>query len=55
MVEKILNGKIHKWFSEVCLVDQPWIKNDKSSLSKLYPKVNVIRFARWVAGEEANN
>ena len=52
MVEKILNGKIHKWFSEVCLVDQPWIKNDKSSLSKLYPKVNVVRFARWVAGEE---
>lgn len=52
MIEKILMGKINKWFAEVCLVNQPWIKDEKSSLAKLFPKVNVIRFARWAAGEE---
>lgn len=52
MIEKILVGKIRKWYSDVCLVDQPWFRDEKTTLGKLYPKANVIRFTRWVAGEE---
>ena len=52
IIEKILTGKINKWFSEVCLVNQPWIKDDKSSLSKLKPNVTIKRFVRWEIGEE---
>lgn len=52
MIDKILPGKINKWYSEVCLLDQPWIHDDKSSLKKLFPKVQVKRFARWAVGQE---
>ena len=52
MIEKIVVGKINKWFTEVCLVAQPWIKDDKTSLSKLKPNLTVKRFLRWEIGEE---
>lgn len=52
IIEKILDGKIQKWFSDVCLVRQPWIHDDKSCFAKLYPKCKVVRFARWTVGQE---
>lgn len=53
MIEKILVGKINKWYGEVCLMNQPWIRDDKSSLAKVAPAVTVKRFARWGVGQEA--
>jgi elongation factor Ts len=52
IVDKIVDGKINKWFSEVCLVNQPWIKDDKTSVTKLKPNLKVKRFARWDIKEE---
>jgi len=52
MIEKIVMGKINKWYTEVCLVKQPWIKDDKTSLEKLNPNIKVKRFLRWEVGEE---
>ena len=52
MIEKILIGKINKWYSEVCLMNQPWILDDKTSLAKLAPGITVKRFARWAVGQE---
>lgn len=52
LIEKILPGKINKWYSEVCLADQPWIHDDKSCLKKLFPKLQIKRFARWAVGQE---
>ncbi len=52
IMEKIIDGKIHKWYSEVCLSHQPWLRDDKSSLAKIAPNVTVKRFARWQVGEE---
>ena len=52
MIEKILIGKINKWYEEVCLIDQAWIHDDKSSLKKLYPNLKIKRFARWTVGQE---
>ncbi|MEA4863684.1 MAG: translation elongation factor Ts [Victivallaceae bacterium] len=52
IIDKILAGKIAKYYTEVCLVDQPWIMDDKTSLAKLYPNVKVLRFLRWEVGEE---
>jgi elongation factor Ts len=51
-MEKIVGGKIDKWYSEVCLMRQPWIRDDKSCLEKVAPKLTVVRFLRWVVGEE---
>ncbi len=52
MIEKIVMGKINKRYTEVCLMDQPWIMDDKASLAKLYKDLKVKRFVRWEIGEE---
>ncbi len=51
MVEKIVEGKISKWYSDVCLMKMPWIFDDKTCLEKLAPKVTVRRMLRWSVGE----
>ena len=52
MLEKILAGKINRFYSEVCLMNQPWIMDDKTSLAKIAPNLKVKRFVRWMVGEE---
>jgi len=51
IVEKILDGKMQKWYTEICLVKQPWIMDDKLSVEKANPKAKVLRFLRWQVGE----
>ena len=51
-VNKILAGKINRFFSENCLENQAWVKDDKTSLKKLKPAVKVKRFVRWAIGED---
>ena len=53
MIEGILKGKLAKWFKEVCLNDQPWMRDDKISVKQANPKVSVKKFVRWQVGEEA--
>ncbi len=52
VVEKILSGKIAKWFTEVCLMKQPWLRDDKLSVEKANPGIKIHRFLRWETGEE---
>ncbi len=52
MKEGIVNGKINKWFATACLMEQPWVMDDKTTLAKVAPGVKVARFLRWLAGEE---
>lgn len=52
IVDKIVEGKINKWYTEVCLTQQPWIKDDKQCFAKIAPKATVKRFLRWQVGEE---
>jgi elongation factor Ts len=52
IVDKIVQGKVEKWYSEVCLTRQPWMRDDKTCLEKLCPKLKVRRFVRWEIGEE---
>ena len=33
-------------------MDQPWVRDDKTSLGKLRPNCKVTRFVRWEVGEE---
>ncbi len=51
IIDGIVNGKLNKWYSQVCLVKQPWIFDDKTTLEKAAPKARVLRFVRWTAGE----
>jgi len=59
IVDKIVTGKLGKFYSEVCLLDQPFIKDDKVSITKhialyiakLGENIKVQRFARFALGE----
>ena len=52
MLEKILSGKMNRFFAENCLVEQAWVKDDKTTMAKLKPNAKVKRFVRWAIGEE---
>jgi elongation factor Ts len=59
MWDKILVGKMEKFYETVCLVDQLWVKDDKKKVNemvteraaKIGEKVSIRRFARFVVGE----
>jgi len=59
IVEKIVQGKLSKYFQEACLLDQPYIKEDKmavkelvtSFIAKVGENVVISRFARFELGE----
>jgi elongation factor Ts len=60
IVEKIVEGKMDKFFWNVCLVDQSFIKNPDLTISQLIAEKNkalgetisVRRFVRFAVGEE---
>jgi elongation factor Ts len=59
MILKIVEGKIGKWYSEICLMEQPWVKEPKMTIEQLRASivqktgenVQVRRFVRFVLGE----
>jgi elongation factor Ts len=59
VVEKIVEGKMSKFYEEVCLYDQPFIKEQTISVSqliaskigKLGENISVRRFARFKVGD----
>lgn len=58
-VDKIVDGQINKWCSEVCLLDQKFVKNPDISISQLLTELiasigeNIVvrRFTRFELGE----
>ena len=52
IIDKIVMGKISKWYTQACLTKQPWIRDDKTCLDKSMPKLKIRRFLRWQVGEE---
>ena len=52
-IDMIVNGRINKYYEEVCLIDQPYIKENKQKVSK-YVESNgskIISFTRYEVGE----
>lgn len=53
IVPRIVAGRVNKYLSEICLVDQPYVKDDKQSVAQ-YAKSQggeVVGFARYQVGE----
>lgn len=46
MFEKIIEGKLQKFYTEVCLIKQPYIKDDKISVEKMLGEAKTVRFVR---------
>lgn len=53
IIEKMVIGRINKFYKEVCLVDQEFIKDGDLTISKLLKSKNaeVLRFTRYQLGE----
>ena len=53
IAEKIVLGRIGKFYGEICLVEQPFVKNPDEKVSKLLEAkgATVVEFARFEKGE----
>ena len=53
IAEKIVQGRIGKFFSEICLVDQEFVKDPNMKISQLLKEKNaeIVEFARFEKGE----
>lgn len=59
IVEKIVAGRIKKFYEEVCLMEQPFVKDDKITIKEMITdairttgeNIVVRRFARYELGE----
>lgn len=59
IVEKMVEGRLKKFYKEICLLDQPFIKDPDKSISDLVKEeimkvgenVKIRRFARFEMGE----
>ena len=59
IVDKMVEGRIEKYYKEVCLLEQPFVKDGDKSIVKLMGEVakeiganvDVVRFERFERGE----
>ncbi|MDI3257255.1 MAG: translation elongation factor Ts [Kyrpidia sp.] len=59
IIDRMVEGRIEKFFKEVCLLEQPFIKNPditieqlvKEKIAKIGENISVRRFARFELGE----
>jgi elongation factor Ts len=59
VLDKIVEGQLNKFFSEVCVYDQPFIKGDKLTVGQLITEkvaqmkenISLRRFSRFKVGE----
>ena len=61
-IEKILQGRLEKFYSEVCLLDQPFIRDQKVTIkdllgalvAKIGENIVIRRFTRYQLGEKSS-
>jgi elongation factor Ts len=62
VIDRIVEGKLEKFFEENCLLEQPYIRDPQGkqkvkdlilqTIAKVQENINVRRFTRYVLGEE---
>ncbi len=60
IVEKIVDGKLNKWYSETVLLEQPYVKDDKKTvgdliqeaIGKLGENIQIRRFVKFRLGQD---
>ncbi len=59
IIEKMVEGRIEKFYKDICLLEQPWIKDTDKTIQQLVTEkiaaigenISVRRFARFERGE----
>ncbi|MFZ8997896.1 MAG: elongation factor Ts, partial [Ilumatobacteraceae bacterium] len=49
-VPKIVEGRMNGFFKDVCLLEQPYAKDDKQSIQQLIGSASIVRFAQIEIG-----
>ena len=49
-VAKIVEGRIGGFFKDICLLEQPYAKDDKQSIQQFIGSASVVRFAQVEIG-----
>ena len=63
IVDKVIEGRMNKFYEEVCLLEQPFVKDGtltvgqliKTKIAKLGENITVSRFARFKVGADASD
>lgn len=51
MLERIISGKIGKYYEENCLKQQKYVRDDKKTVSEFLKPVDVVAYVRYKVGE----
>jgi elongation factor Ts len=59
VIQKMVDGQISKWMKEICLLDQPWVKDPDKTIeqvqaeliAKIGENIKIRRFVRFELGE----
>ena len=55
IIERMVEGRINKFYQEVCVLEQPFVKDGDISVQKMIqqkaPGADVVRFTRYKMGE----
>ena len=51
IAEKIVMGRINKFYEEICLVEQAFVKDPNMKVSQVLKDASVVEFARFEKGE----
>ena len=56
IIQKMVDGRLDKFYKEITLLDQPWVRDDSTSIRDLVTAagagVSIRRFARFQIGQE---
>jgi elongation factor Ts len=47
---KIVEGRLTGWFKERCLLEQPYVRDEKQTIAQLIGTARVVRFAQVEVG-----
>ena len=61
MIDRIVEGRLNKFYEEVCLLEQPFVKEAtltidqlvKTKIAKLGENMSIARFIRFKVGDVA--
>jgi elongation factor Ts len=59
IIDKMVEGRVAKFLNEICLMEQPFVKNpdktvsehQKETIAKLGENINIRRFVRMIMGD----
>ena len=49
-IPKIVEGRLTAWFRERCLLEQPFVKDEKQTIAQLLGGARLVRFAQVIIG-----